>query len=412
MNPGFLGTLLASAGAGYDYQSGLDRQTQIYQDQRRRQQTADEHAQTLFDEGQEKYQHDHDRRAVLETLADTRAIEENKGMGLRNALEQNTVDRLPVTNQHQDDAFTTEQQLRKAQIGNVGQEQSLRALQIKQQQLGVDDATLAHHVAQNQRALVQAYQSSAQSGDFTQFVRAYNDTIGHTIGHNITGLKQNKDGSFTATQEGGQPLQFKDAPDMLSGALSMNDPNLMIDSLHAQRQAVATAAQERAKDPKKFGELVRDDNGVLGNVDLTTNRFVPLTDSEGNALRGTLAGKTRAGVANDAAEAFYQQRLKANDTPDEALEATSRYMKVFHPSARGIWNQPSPQEPQISWPGEGDPSPPPRYPAPAGRASAVGQQIAPGALSVPPVKGAKRAQDGNWYVPDPQRPGKWLMVSN
>lgn len=28
----------------------------------------------------------------------------------------------------------------------------------------------------------------------------------------------------------------------------------------------------------------------------------------------------------------------------------------------------------------------------------------------PPVKGARRAPDGYWYVPDPKRPGKWLRV--
>ena len=30
--------------------------------------------------------------------------------------------------------------------------------------------------------------------------------------------------------------------------------------------------------------------------------------------------------------------------------------------------------------------------------------------AAPPVQGAKQAPDGNWYVPDPNRPGKYLMV--
>jgi len=28
----------------------------------------------------------------------------------------------------------------------------------------------------------------------------------------------------------------------------------------------------------------------------------------------------------------------------------------------------------------------------------------------PPVEGAKRAPDGNWYIPDPERPGKWRVL--
>lgn len=45
----------------------------------------------------------------------------------------------------------------------------------------------------------------------------------------------------------------------------------------------------------------------------------------------------------------------------------------------------------------------PRYSVPAGGSpGAPGQQ--------PPVKGATQAPDGNWYVPDPSRPGKFLKV--
>ena len=34
-----------------------------------------------------------------------------------------------------------------------------------------------------------------------------------------------------------------------------------------------------------------------------------------------------------------------------------------------------------------------------------------GAGGNPPVPGARKADDGNWYVPDPKRPGKYLKVS-
>jgi hypothetical protein len=51
----------------------------------------------------------------------------------------------------------------------------------------------------------------------------------------------------------------------------------------------------------------------------------------------------------------------------------------------------------------------------AGRAIRLGQQGggAPEqrvAGAVPPVKGARQAPDGNWYVSDPKRPGKYLKV--
>lgn len=34
----------------------------------------------------------------------------------------------------------------------------------------------------------------------------------------------------------------------------------------------------------------------------------------------------------------------------------------------------------------------------------------PSSAGAPPMHGARRAPDGNWYVPDPSRPGKYLMV--
>jgi hypothetical protein len=34
----------------------------------------------------------------------------------------------------------------------------------------------------------------------------------------------------------------------------------------------------------------------------------------------------------------------------------------------------------------------------------------PAPHTTPPVEGARKAPDGNWYVPDPNRPGKYLQV--
>jgi hypothetical protein len=34
-----------------------------------------------------------------------------------------------------------------------------------------------------------------------------------------------------------------------------------------------------------------------------------------------------------------------------------------------------------------------------------------GPSETPPAAGAKKAPDGKWYVPDPNRPGKYLQVN-
>ena len=41
---------------------------------------------------------------------------------------------------------------------------------------------------------------------------------------------------------------------------------------------------------------------------------------------------------------------------------------------------------------------------------AAGTPRASAAAAAPPVAGAKQAPDGNWYVPDPARAGKFLRV--
>jgi hypothetical protein len=48
--------------------------------------------------------------------------------------------------------------------------------------------------------------------------------------------------------------------------------------------------------------------------------------------------------------------------------------------------------------------------APASVASAGPAAAAPAASAAPNVPNAKKAPDGNWYVPDPARPGKYLRV--
>ncbi len=60
------------------------------------------------------------------------------------------------------------------------------------------------------------------------------------------------------------------------------------------------------------------------------------------------------------------------------------------------------------------PKPAPSSPTPAG--PSWWQRNAPEVLggrttqAAPPVEGARKAPDGNWYVPDPNRPGKYLRV--
>ena len=60
---------------------------------------------------------------------------------------------------------------------------------------------------------------------------------------------------------------------------------------------------------------------------------------------------------------------------------------------------------------------PPATPAAAATASAApttpassAATASPASSVTPPVPGAKKAPDGNWYVPDPARPGKYLRV--
>lgn len=46
----------------------------------------------------------------------------------------------------------------------------------------------------------------------------------------------------------------------------------------------------------------------------------------------------------------------------------------------------------------------------AAAADTGNEPVAPSAADQPPVSGAQKAQDGNWYLPDPKRPGKYLKV--
>lgn len=94
--------------------------------------------------------------------------------------------------------------------------------------------------------------------------------------------------------------------------------------------------------------------------------------------------------------------IARNATPDEAHAVAEQAAQNYQRTFGSFYGQ----QPNLG-------AQPPVAAAPAPQAPL--QQAAPsaaiqGASEQPPVPGARKAPDGNWYVPDPNNPGKYLLV--
>lgn len=324
---------------------------------------------------------------------------QTQGTGLENAIRTHTISQFPVTDAQNAQAFNTQQQLRAQQLQDA-------AIHAQLEKLGVSKAQLQNGIEEAQRELGVGFLKGQTTGDWSGLASAWNSTIGATHGGQVSKITQNQDGSFTAYPDdpNAQPIKFQDQQHLLQTAASMTDPSIYARSLYQSLAEKQAADAARAKNPKNFSELIRGDDGTLGNIDLATGKYQPLADQSGQPLTGTLAGKTRAGVSNDAASQFYLEQIKNGSDSARALQATRQYMSAFHPTAKGPWQ--AGVSPAGGAGAQGTPAGS-AQPAPAPAQAASGGQVQPGAR----VPGARQAQDGHWYVPDPNRPGKYLMVN-
>lgn len=291
---GLMGAMVGAVGRGYDYQQDRDQQQQAYQDQRARQLTKDARDQTLYDEQQEGYQHGLQRRPIIEQQEDDTRAANLKGLGLRNAVEQNTVDRIPTTNQQQDAAFDLRQKMEQHQMdmqdkeyglhaATAGSENALRGIQLQNAQMQLSDAQAQHasnlalqHVAEN-----------IQKGDYTTLAAHYG-------GGNVDSGVKNADGSITFTSDGKPVKTFANDQELYGYMAQHTSPQ----ALQAGYAAQAQMAAEQAKHPNLSNHLIEDSQGFLHNYNVETNRATPVLDSGGKPMRGTLAGHYRQDLSD------------------------------------------------------------------------------------------------------------------
>lgn len=170
--------------------------------------------------------------------------------------------------------------------------------------------------------------------------------------------------------------------DRTAGVLSnrLSATGRLIQSYEKQKQGEIAALD---KDPM----LMADDKAKAAAAQRIAAKYQPLIDkrqSEYDALNQKFAKVT--GVEfGDPEEAATQAEMGNAGTPGSsgapaAAGAPGPTAQV--PAAQAPATEPS------------DPYTAPQTPDP----------------NEPPVPGAHKAPDGNWYVPDPKRPGKWLRV--
>lgn len=185
------------------------------------------------------------------------------------------------------------------------------------------------------------------------------------------------------------------------------------------RQDKAIAATDDRQDKRLADQDARTDK-VIASQDARTDRVI--AGENGRQQRGIAAAGSRQSERLAHSDAQFQQREK--DINDRLAKKTSQGQQ--NAAIRGKIQQIKAQRQQvldqIKMAEKANGGLPPTD-GPAGAAyKALGAKLdgidaqmakvsaAVGAEDPAPVPGAKKADDGNWYVPDPQRPGKYLKV--
>lgn len=177
-------------------------------------------------------------------------------------------------------------------------------------------------------------------------------------------------------------------------------------------KAQAAAAQALAADRNTSIQIGED--GTVFKVDMTTNKAEPFIGPDGKAIKAAPKGNS--------ASAFKAQYLASAGWSREAIADVLAGKKVITPaqatqiatdraskeSATILDVTQQQSEFQRIYAETYDALTAPAASAPAAQTPSAAPSAAGG--EKPPVAGAKKAPDGKWYVPDPNRPGKFLQV--
>jgi hypothetical protein len=384
-----LGGVLQGLMQGYDYQNELNRRAQLDEEdrqqrevERRRQARADHRLETTFANEQADRAHDLERQPTLEAR-------EDETYGLQSAIRKLQLEgakfdatRAPIEATQKDRAF-------EADMRSKRQAARLDAMRAELARLGIDEKRVNQSRQQAREQLFAGFAQGRMTGDWDALRDAYNGSIANTHGGSpVTAITEEPDGSFTITSGSGT-ARFRDQSQLMQMAAAITDPTTYVEGL-------LEAAKSQADQPA----AIKETNAIF-------KRLAPQqgeTDDDrwmrAFALRSTRASEDPANTA----ASFYQTVMKTGYTePKEAMAQTKDFMRKFFPDSHGFWN-PKPAsnaQPVFADPGTGI-APPPRFALPSFMQS--GPQGQGG------IPGARQAPDGNWYVPDPNRPGGYLLI--
>lgn len=241
--------------------------------------------------------------------------------------------------------------------------QSARLLKIEQQKQVLAERREANDLNLRNRQLANE-EARTKADSNKQLLERVDKSEGDLMKTIIESAKAARDGGATPEQIENLVLPLaKGITDLHS--MTGRDPRLALDRIGVVIRTPAAPETELGKLQVDYGRGLIDEPTYTGRVSKLT------TPASGPSIVEVIRRKLAAGEAlSDGERGVYDDALKAN------------------PLARLLSNpQGGPQMP------------------------AADSQLPSPRSEAPPVAGARKATDGQWYVPDPDRPGKYLRVA-
>lgn len=410
-----MGGILSGLMDGYRTGRADFRADEMYAAEKARRAKMEQRDDLTFQQGQEDRNYGLTRRPIVDAQNDAAHAAQMTNYGLQQRVSQHNVDRLPVIDAQADAQHALQLDLSRENIAGAKQRRGIAAEQQARQRKEWGREDLQDAVDATRRMIAPAFFAGARSGDWSKLAASWNASpLGRTSP--VDAIEQGPDGTITAIV-GGKPL-FRGNVEAFQGFVAQaTDPTQAFADMDARR---------RVTEDRQYGINPRGSQQDTAVIRETNEVFRRLTPMEGesendrwNRAYRTVNEKGHTPL-EDVHAKVYQQALKSLQenpmasrgmTPEEmsaaAFQAADDYVAKMQ--QRGIGAIAGQQRGAGVADGSTE-QPPARGPAQPGEAlRAAPSAGSDQAAGMPP--GARQAPDGNWYIPDPSRPGKYLRVN-
>lgn len=242
--------------------------------------------------------------------------------------------------------------------------------------MGLDQEKVAQNAQKARRTVLSSLATAETTGNWPLVVSSINSTLGQDNGYQVKAIQPQEDGSLLVDFGGEKPMKFANVDALAEAALKLTDPDTygkVLESTMQQRRGGMNGGRPQGGVQQQLVEFyMQNMNAIDGES--KQERF----------MRASAEARKTDGMDSNARYDKFLTDLTDPGMNEREIEQAMAMAKKMADGGAVF--------------GGGSPA----QAGPQGRDAGPSEQ--------PPRADAKKGADGSWYVPDPNRPGKYMKV--